>query len=580
MSTIVGRLQREQLHSHLIIADLINTAGSDGEAEYVVGYSAKDDAGDPWEMRYHESGRPVADGGFAVDGPGTDDWWEAVDKSSAYVRRFGAKGDGTTNDTATVNQALSAAKAVGSVVRFSAGNYVGTFSVSNADGLEIEGDRATVLHPVEGDTGRVTLSYCLRVSNSAGVSVKDLRFSGQHLNSLGGDNFQQGGINFVACTDSVATSCVMDAFQRGFVLNTNSSGCSVVDSKVRDSFVGFFALNAPATSFLHCKAEDCRFASHRPTGLHPGEARAAGQGFLVENSSGSTVGECSSIRSGSDCFRVQGSDNVGISNCISNSTRRIGLSFRTVKASTVSGFRVVNPGDSSFWTGGVDSFESADPSPDAVLLEGAVDVVLDSVLVHGPLTETVCGNGFFVGQAEPCEDVKILNSTVSIGCSNSGVFVTLANRLTVVNTKSEIQVLTAGSGSYPFEISGSGNGHVFRNNQAVNGNDGYTTTAPNGRYEGNVAIDSFRHGYHAIGAGNTFVANRAENVGSQEMRAFGLTRQVANDWQFKAAPPTTNTWNVGDRVENTATVAGGNAGWVCIVGGLPGTWKTYGQIEP
>jgi parallel beta-helix repeat protein len=45
------------------------------------------------------------------------------------------------------------------------------------------------------------------------------------------------------------------------------------------------------------------------------------------------------------------------------------------------------------------------------------------------------------------------------------------------------------------------------------------------------------------------------------------------------APPTTNIWQTGDRVINTAPSAGGYLGWVCIANGTPGTWKGYGAIQ-
>ena len=44
-------------------------------------------------------------------------------------------------------------------------------------------------------------------------------------------------------------------------------------------------------------------------------------------------------------------------------------------------------------------------------------------------------------------------------------------------------------------------------------------------------------------------------------------------------PPTTQQWRKGDIVYNSNPVAGGYVGWVCITGGVPGTWKEFGKIE-
>ena len=46
---------------------------------------------------------------------------------------------------------------------------------------------------------------------------------------------------------------------------------------------------------------------------------------------------------------------------------------------------------------------------------------------------------------------------------------------------------------------------------------------------------------------------------------------------FNAAP-TNGTWQVADIVWNTAAAAGGTVGWVCTTAGTPGTWKTFGAI--
>ena len=45
------------------------------------------------------------------------------------------------------------------------------------------------------------------------------------------------------------------------------------------------------------------------------------------------------------------------------------------------------------------------------------------------------------------------------------------------------------------------------------------------------------------------------------------------------AAPAAGTWVQGDIVFNTAPTAGGFIGWVCVTGGTPGTWKTFGAIS-
>lgn len=45
------------------------------------------------------------------------------------------------------------------------------------------------------------------------------------------------------------------------------------------------------------------------------------------------------------------------------------------------------------------------------------------------------------------------------------------------------------------------------------------------------------------------------------------------------APPVADTYEQGDIFYNSAPVSGGYIGWVCTVGGTPGTWKTFGLIS-
>lgn len=58
----------------------------------------------------------------------------------------------------------------------------------------------------------------------------------------------------------------------------------------------------------------------------------------------------------------------------------------------------------------------------------------------------------------------------------------------------------------------------------------------------------------------------------------GYTDEGGNYAIKGAAAPTTGTWLAGDRVVNNAPSAGGNEGWICVTGGSPGTWKSYGAI--
>lgn len=48
---------------------------------------------------------------------------------------------------------------------------------------------------------------------------------------------------------------------------------------------------------------------------------------------------------------------------------------------------------------------------------------------------------------------------------------------------------------------------------------------------------------------------------------------------FGSAAPVSGTWPLAFIRWNTTPVAGENVGWICLVGGTPGTWKPFGLIS-
>jgi hypothetical protein len=72
---------------------------------------------------------------------------------------------------------------------------------------------------------------------------------------------------------------------------------------------------------------------------------------------------------------------------------------------------------------------------------------------------------------------------------------------------------------------------------------------------------------------------------STENGALGITEHYfGSPSQMKyrglgSAAPVSGTYLQGDIIWNSAPVAGGFIGWVCTVGGTPGTWKTFGAIS-
>ena len=87
------------------VSELANIGGAIGDTCQTLGYYAAGDGGGDL-LQWTVSGT-TTDNGFVHDAPGAGgERWEAVDKSVANVRKFGAKGDYTTDDYAAINSAI------------------------------------------------------------------------------------------------------------------------------------------------------------------------------------------------------------------------------------------------------------------------------------------------------------------------------------------------------------------------------------------------------------------------------------------------------------------------------------------
>lgn len=69
-------------------------------------------------------------------------------------------------------------------------------------------------------------------------------------------------------------------------------------------------------------------------------------------------------------------------------------------------------------------------------------------------------------------------------------------------------------------------------------------------------------------------------TGSTVKQEDNRVRKYGRQCEFGTAAPTTGTWERGDIVYDTNVSASGFLGWVCVSGGTPGTWKTFGAVSP
>jgi hypothetical protein len=159
--------------------------------------------------------------------------------------------------------------------------------------------------------------------------------------------------------------------------------------------------------------------------------------------------------------------------------------------------------------------------------------------------------------------VSKLSGNVAAGdvlCRVNGGSYVLADAATVAAGGIPVAVaLTAGSSSSQIQI------------QHIGEVDASVVTLPIGA-----------RAYAAVGSTGRLERLTAPPAGSV-VYSIGLVDAYGNvslgppkRWAISA--PTSGSWIAGDTVEHVTPTAGGNVGWVCVTGGSPGTWKTYGAI--
>ena len=142
----------------------------DGGMIRTASFAAPGDSGG-MEWIYHATGRDnVTLGAFYRGGGGSDDYFEAADKTTIRPEQVGAVGDGVTNDLPAIN-AMFASGAT--IIDFGSGEYAvsGQIQVANKSGLRIVGS-ATIKQ-------QATSLPTLVLSDCENVAIDGLKFIGK-----------------------------------------------------------------------------------------------------------------------------------------------------------------------------------------------------------------------------------------------------------------------------------------------------------------------------------------------------------------------------------------------------------------
>lgn len=152
---------------------------------------------------------------------------------------------------------------------------------------------------------------------------------------------------------------------------------------------------------------------------------------------------------------------------------------------------------------------------------------------------------------------NIIGNKISNSLSNTGVQGNQYNAIYINDSTSGIEKNINVIGN---ELKADSAGIAFKNNKT-----GGVKTVINNVITGVVT-------YSGLGIKSTHGNFYTDRTSEMESTFSGLTVG------WSTATPTAGTYTLGSLVYNRQPSGGGNIGWVCIVAGTPGTWKTFGVI--
>lgn len=477
------------------------------------------------------------------------------------VSVYGAKGDGTTDDTEAIQAALTAAQS-GEVIYFSPNkSYLisDTLTLFTKTNVSIVGIGATLVSDDVDFTQILHGHPMLYVDTCTNCVVSGLRFD---MDGITGTN-NASAIMVEDSSDITIEYCeAWGANSNGTFLEGDCDRNVWKDCIARDSrntTRGFWLGNVNTNEFTrqamveNCKAFDLAFSGFvifsdggRVSGCY--SYNNAGSGFVVPGTSSAIVKDLVFT-----CNHAEGNTFYGFQEDPTGSGGIKNISFvGNVSIGNTQGGFLLNESENTMITGN----SIKNNIGRGIEIEGGTtgSVIVGNLIVDDQATATQDdGIQMNTGDGETHTNILISDNHIE-GNQTHGI---------------ELQTTVAGA---------TFNGVYIKNN-VIKNNGSYGLFSANNGTVSNLMI-----------SGNEFSGNTTRDVRLTGISSISGVVFKDNRWDknkssfdqakdgYHSAAPTSGTWAVGDVVYHSAPAAAGNIGWVCVTAGSPGTWKSFGTI--